>query len=103
MFALLASADQEILAIIAEPFLERVGQGREQLIRYSAVQDFNGLKMTAHSLKGVIGHFALSDLEARLGQIENNARIEQLNTGQLDEVLSLLDALEGALREYVSR
>ena len=101
IFAALASADQEILVIIAEPFLESVDKDREQLIRDAAVQDFKGLEIVAHSLKGVVGHFAMPDLEARLRQIENNARVEKLDADQLHEVLVVLDALARALRAYL--
>lgn len=101
IFAALASADQEVLAIIAEPFFETVDCDRGQLMQASAAQDFQGLEITAHSLKGVVGHFAMPDLENLLREIENNARLQKQNPAQVHEVIVLLEALERALRKYL--
>jgi HPt (histidine-containing phosphotransfer) domain-containing protein len=102
ILAALQSSDQEIIEVIAPPFLESVGTDRDKLIHTATTLDHKGLEMVAHSLKGVVGHFGMSTLESQLRKIENNARLGKSEPGAIDEVVVIIDALERGVKSFVA-
>ena len=54
IFASLQSSDQEIVEIIAVPFLESVRRDRDCLVQASTNSDCKALEMVAHSLNRLL-------------------------------------------------
>ena len=102
----LNEADEFVLQVIGQGFYDDLQAGYlDKMQQALSSGDLDSLRMTAHSLKSLLGSFGLSPAQALSGQIEELCRQQRLDeTGPL---LAQLQAETGLfqplLRERLSR
>ncbi|MBZ0093200.1 MAG: Hpt domain-containing protein, partial [Sulfuricellaceae bacterium] len=92
-----ASVDEEIIAIIGEMFLEDCPRHLAGLRSALAAADWKTLNRTAHTLKGLFGHFAAQPAREAAARLEKIAA----TTEDAGSALSALDQLAIETEHFV--
>lgn len=100
----LQAADQEIVSIIAGPFLEDCSAQMDKLAQAIAARHLPTLKMVAHSFKGLIGNFNAEPVQQIVLQMEQLIAAENVDAlaAEYEKLQRAMALLQDALRNFIA-
>jgi two-component system sensor histidine kinase/response regulator len=102
--AALTQADEEMVDIVAAPFLEQWPRDKQRLHALLADGDFNGLLHLAHALKGTLGLFGAVPASGLAHRLEAMAAFADAGSvaGVIDPLAREVDTLVQILRQRIA-
>lgn len=102
--AALLNADTEIVNIIAHSFLDACDQYKAEIADAVARQDSELLYRSAHTLKGLVGHFCAVPVESLARELEHFGKTNDLSMAapKQVELFTQLDQMNTALKKFLA-